>query len=47
MQARAIGRMSHLANHVLRVVVGLVGMEVPPGLVGNPHPSHGTKMLEM
>jgi hypothetical protein len=36
-----------LASQVLRVVMGWVGTGVPPGLVGSPHPSHSTKILEM
>jgi hypothetical protein len=32
-----------LASHILRVVMGRVRIGVPPGLVGNPNPSHGTK----
>jgi hypothetical protein len=38
MRAKAI-----VASHVLRVVVGWVRIRVPPGLVGIPDPSHGTK----
>jgi hypothetical protein len=32
-----------LASHILRVVVGWVRIGVPPGLVGKPALSHGTK----
>jgi hypothetical protein len=32
-----------LASHILRVVMGWVWIRVPPGLVGRPDPSHGTK----
>jgi hypothetical protein len=36
-----------LASHVLRVVVGWVGIGVPPGLVGKLATSHGTKCKEL
>jgi hypothetical protein len=32
-----------LASHVFRVVVGWVGIRVPPRSVGKPNPSHSTK----